>query len=385
MSGRDAVSTGSIRGQETSSTLRPQTGWRQARSPRPSATVPASWLTTTKGLSRYVPAPDEPLEPPRTLFSALRVGNAPQTVSALGESDIRLRDLPANHNQIQVDFVGLSYAPGEVLHYRYRLEGSGGDWSVPTEQRTVTYANLAPGHYHFAVHAISSEGLVSSLPATMTFTVLRPVWQRWYFVALAASALCLTLFVAYRYRVRRLLEVANMRTRIATDLHDDIGANLTRIAVLSEVVRQQSAGEDVQREGQLSSIARISRESIAAMGDIVWAINPQRDTLLDLVRRMREHAEEVCLPRNIDLTFRSPGAESPSKLGIDIRRDVYLIFKEAVNNALRRRRRQRPHEHEAASGSARRQARDRVARGRGHDHRGAAASHGAGPPTETCR
>jgi ligand-binding sensor domain-containing protein/signal transduction histidine kinase len=295
----------------------------------------ALWLTTTKGLSRYVPGPDEPLESPRTLISALRVGSVPQTVSALGESGIRLRDLPAHHNQIQVDFLGLSYAPGEVLRYQYRLEGSDRDWSAPTEQRSVTYADLAPGRYRFAVRAVSSEGLVSPLPATMTFTVLRPVWQRWWFVALAGSALCLTLFVAYRYRVRRLLEVANMRTRIATDLHDDIGANLTRIAVLSEVVRQQSAGRDALREGQLSSIARISRESIASMGDIVWAINPRRDTLLDLVRRMREHAEEVCLPRNIDLLFRSPGAESPSKLGIDIRRDVYLVFKEAVNNALR--------------------------------------------------
>jgi ligand-binding sensor domain-containing protein/two-component sensor histidine kinase len=295
----------------------------------------ALWLTTSKGISRYVPAPEKSAKPPRILISALRVGNLPQTVSALGESELRLTDLPANRNQLQIDFVGLSYAPGEVLRYQYRLEGSDAGWGAPTEQRTITYANLAPGRYRFTVRAINSDGLASPFPAAMTFAVLRPVWQRWWFVALAASALSLALFAAYRYRVRRLLEVANMRARIATDLHDDIGANLTKIAVLSEVVRQESAGEDALREGRLSSIARISRESVASMGDIVWAINPQRDTLLDLVRRMREHAEEVCLPRNIDLIFRSPGAESPSKLGIDIRRDVYLIFKEAVNNALR--------------------------------------------------
>jgi ligand-binding sensor domain-containing protein/signal transduction histidine kinase len=293
------------------------------------------WLTTTKGISRYVPAPETPAKAPRILISGLRVGNQSQTVSALGERDLRLADLPANHNQLQIDFVALSYAPGEVLRYQYRLEGSGAGWGTPTEQRTVTYANLAPGHYRFAVRALNSDGLASPSPATMTFTVLRPVWQRWWFVALAASALSLTLFAADRYRMRRLLEVASMRTRIATDLHDDIGANLTKIAVLSEVVRQQSDGDDALREGRLSSIARISRESVAAMGDIVWAINPQRDTLLDLVRRMREHAEEVCLPRNVELVFRSSGAESPGKLGIDIRRDIYLVFKEAVNNALR--------------------------------------------------
>ena len=295
----------------------------------------ALWLGTTKGLSRYLPAPDESVKPPRVLISALRVGNVPQTVSALGETDLRLADLPASHNQVQIDFVGLSYTPGDVLRYQYRLEGSGAGWSAPTEQRTVTYANSAPGRYRFTVRAVNSAGLASPFPAAMAFAVLRPVWQRWWFVALAANALSLALFGAYRYRVRRLLEVANMRARIATDLHDDIGANLTRIAVLSEVVRQRSGGADDERENQLSSIARISRESVAAMGDIVWAINPQRDTLLDMVRRMREHAEEVCLPRNIDLIFRSPGADAPSKLGIDIRRDVYLIFKEAVNNALR--------------------------------------------------
>ena len=106
-------------------------------------------------------------------------------------------------------------------------------------------------------------------------------------------------------------------------------------AILSEIVRQRSEVNAADREGQLSSIARISRESVAAMGDIVWAINPRRDTLLDVIRRMREHAEEVCLPQNIDLAFRSPAGEPSSKLGVDVRRDAYLIFKEAVNNALR--------------------------------------------------
>jgi signal transduction histidine kinase len=104
-----------------------------------------------------------------------------------------------------------------------------------------------------------------------------------------------------------------MRTRIATDLHDDIGANLTKIAILSEVVRQQSGDGDVERDGPLSSIARISRESVAAMGDIVWAINPQRDNLLDLVRRMRRQHESHWRSRLILTTLAPPrlAAEYP--------------------------------------------------------------------------
>jgi signal transduction histidine kinase len=159
--------------------------------------------------------------------------------------------------------------------------------------------------------------------------------MRWWFVTLAALALVFAAYALYRYRVTRLLEVANMRTRIATDLHDDIGANLTKIAILSEVARQQLHEVDGLPDGPLSKIARISRESVASMSDIVWAINPERDSLLDLVRRMRLHAEEIFMSREIGLDFHAPGVEQNLKLGVDVRRNLFLIFKEAVNNAAR--------------------------------------------------
>ena len=129
------------------------------------------------------------------------------------------------------------------------------------------------------------------------------------------------------------MELANVRTRIATDLHDDIGANLTKISILSEVARQQS-NDNGEKDGPLVSIARISRESVASMSDIVWAINPHRDNLSDVIRRMRLHAEETCLPNEIQLDFQAP-EDGKLKLGIEIRRCLYLIFKEGINNAAR--------------------------------------------------
>jgi signal transduction histidine kinase len=140
----------------------------------------------------------------------------------------------------------------------------------------------------------------------------------------------------YRYRVTRLLEMANMRTRIATDLHDDIGANLTRIALLSEVAKQtHDADRDSDADGPLASITRIARESVSSMSDIVWAINPKRESLLDLIRRMRQHADEIFTQRDIELRFNAPSAADSLRLGVDVRRDLLLIFKEAVNNAAR--------------------------------------------------
>jgi signal transduction histidine kinase len=200
----------------------------------------------------------------------------------------------------------------------------------------VNFANLAPGSYRFLVRAVNSDGIASPVPASITFKILLPVWQRWWFISLAALAFAGIAYAAYRYRISRLLEVANVRTRIATDLHDDIGANLTKIAILSEVARQELGTNGAARaEGPLSSIARISRESVASMSDIVWAINPQRDTLRDLVRRIRQHAEEVCLSQNIEVTFNAPDREPHLRLGVDVRRDLYLIFKEAITNSVR--------------------------------------------------
>lgn len=292
------------------------------------------WFGTVKGLSRFVPLPDQPSAPPPVFISDLRIAGSRLLLSALGESDIRVRDLAAGENQIQIDFLGLSFAPGEVLRYQYRLEGANAEWTVPTEQRTITFANLAPGHYRFLVRAITSDESTSARPAIVSFRVLPHFWQRWWFIGLVALTLGFILFALYRYRIGRLLEVERIRTRIATDLHDDIGAGLSRIAVLSEVARHEASNVPPVGE-RLSVIARASRELVDSMSDIVWVINPQRDQLSDLSQRMRRFASDVFTALEIRLNFHAPGAEHHLKLGADVRRQVFLIFKEAVNNIAR--------------------------------------------------
>jgi signal transduction histidine kinase len=289
----------------------------------------ALWFGMTNGLARLVPATISRRAPPSILITGLRVGGIPRSLSALGEREMSLADLSAHENQLQIDFVAPGFGPGEVLRYQYRLDGADSNWSTLGDQRTVTYASLASGRYTFAARAVNSDGIVSPQTASIAFTILRPVWQRWWFVTLAMIVLGLTVHALYRRRVARLLEIANMRTHIATDLHDDIGANLTRIALLSEMAKQ------TRGEASLTSIARIARESVSSMNDIVWAINPRRETLLELTRRMRQHAEEVFTLRDIAVRFNAPDSADSPKLGMDVRRDLLLIFKEAVNNAAR--------------------------------------------------
>ncbi len=290
------------------------------------------WFGMSNGLARLVPSLDRTPSPPPVFISGLRIAGTPQRVSALGEAQMSLGDLTPAQKQLEIDFVGLGFGSGEVLRYRYKLDGADADWTSPTDRRTVTYASLAPGQYTFLVRAVSSDGLASLHPATVRFRILSPVWQRWWFMTAVGLAIALAVGAAFRYRVARMLELANMRTHIATDLHDDIGANLTRIVLLSEVARQTPEQES------LLSIARIARESVDAMSDIVWAINPKRESLLDLTRRMRQHADELFTSRGIALRFDAPAASGTLKLSMETRRDLLLIFKEAVSNAARHSR-----------------------------------------------
>ena len=163
--------------------------------------------------------------------------------------------------------------------------------------------------------------------------VLRPVWQRWWFLLLVALAIGAAIYAVYRYRIAQVIKLERVRTRIATDLHDDIGSSLSQIAILSEVVRQKvgagGAGEP------LNMIAETSREMVDAMSDIVWAINPQKDRLNNLAQRMRRFAEDILDAQEISYQFNSLENLKDVPVGSDVRREVYMIFKECVTNAVK--------------------------------------------------
>ncbi|MBI3651581.1 MAG: hypothetical protein HY231_11245 [Acidobacteria bacterium] len=314
------------------------------------------WFGTLHGLSRFVPEPDQPRPPPVIVVSGLRIAGVKQTLSELGQTEVTIPDLSYRQNQLQIDFVSLSYAPGEALHYQFKFEDSGSDWSVAAEQRTITLANLSSGNYRFLVRAINSDGAISSQPASVSFRVLPPIWLRWWFFSLAALVLISAVVTMARLRnarqrerqqssealrqskEQRLLELEQVRRRIATDLHDDVGSSLTQISLLSEVVRQSVGGNGKAVNRPLTLIAQISQELIDSMSDIVWAINPHKDRLNDLSQRMRHFASDVLTARQIDFRFRTPDEEQDIKVGANVRREVFLMFKESINNLVKHSR-----------------------------------------------
>jgi len=293
----------------------------------------ALWFCTESGLARMEPEAERPRASPPIFISSVQVRGVRQPISALGETELTGLTLGPSQNQIEIDFVGLGLATGETLRYQYRLGGADADWSNPTDQRRVDYASLPAGSYRFQVRAISSDGLMSAKPAIVAFRIFAPMWQRWWMELIYAAGVAGIAYSFYRFRVGQLLAIERLRTRITTDLHDDIGSTLSQIAILSEVAAHRTPEHG--QSAPLAEIANLSRESVDAMSDIVWAIDPGRDRLGDLSHRMRWFANDLFSSAPIVLAFRAPDQVQDVELGAEIRRQIFLIYKECLHNIAR--------------------------------------------------
>jgi ligand-binding sensor domain-containing protein/two-component sensor histidine kinase len=289
------------------------------------------WFGDNEGLSRFQPAPAHS-HPSPVMIHALRIAGVTFPVADLGETAITLPSLRAAQNNVQVEYSGLNLVAGETLRYQYMLEGADKGWSEPTAQHAVYYSSLSPGKYRFLVRAVRTDGTMGQ-PATVSFIVLAPFWRRGWFVALLLTTILAAAYLAHRYRVSQLLALERVRTRIATDLHDDIGSSLSQIAILSEVAHRRVDGQSPDLAAPLDDIASISREVVSSMSDIVWSLDPEQDHFKDLCYRIRRFATDVLTSRDIRLRFEAPAGDLP--LEPHLRRQLLLIVKEAVHNVVR--------------------------------------------------
>jgi signal transduction histidine kinase/ligand-binding sensor domain-containing protein len=318
------------------------------------------WFATNNGLSHLTPLPDEEAAPPQVFIGSIRVSGVEQPIAELGVVDYDKGEVTYTESNLQIDVFGLDFRAGNTLKFQYKVEGSDTDWSEPSEARTLSLVNLSPASYKFLIRAINSEGAVSAVPATISITILPPLWERRWFLTIVVALLAIALFLFYQYRLahlrrvnaalseaksaeerlrisreERLAELEEIRIRIATDLHDDIGASLTQITVLSEVAQTQAGKGNGGPPESLQKISEVSNELMGTMSDIVWSINPTKDHLNDLTQRMRRFAADLLSSKSIAFDFRWPDEKGGLALNSNVRREVFLIFKEAVNNIVK--------------------------------------------------
>jgi len=239
-----------------------------------------------------------------------------------------------NQNNISFDFISITFKQGNATKYQYMLEGIDKAWGNFTDRRYVSYNSLPPGRYAFKVKAKSEEGIVSKQEATLAFIIVPPFYKTWWFILLSALALLSLITFAYQYRIKQLLRLEGLRTRIASDLHDDVGSTLSSISILSEILSTQidNNPESADLIGKIGSNARNMLES---MDDIIWAVNPANDKFQNLGLRIREYAIPLLESKGIKFKIQFSDQLTLLPLPMDIRRNIYLIAKEAVNNLVK--------------------------------------------------
>lgn len=238
--------------------------------------------------------------------------------------------LPYNQNDITIDFKAITFGNENNIEYAYQCDGIDTGWANTGSITHITFANLSAGTYTFNVRAKKPHSRWSS-PAVYSFTILPPYWETWWFRLLLFITVASLIYSIYRFRMKQLIKLQNMRNKIASDLHDDIGSTLNSISLYSEVAKQ---APDKHKEA-LDMIGESSRKIIDSISDIVWTINPENDNLENIIERMRSHSYNNLRAKNIEFTFKADESLNKLKLTMENRRNFYLIFKETLTNLVK--------------------------------------------------
>jgi signal transduction histidine kinase len=317
-------------------------------------------FSTLKGVVVVDPRPlvDETV-PPTVMLEEVLLDGVPDTqfrisAPALGGPTARarsqqaqlgaLRISPGRH-RLEFRYTGVSFDSPERVRFRYRLDSLDSDWLEAGTRRSALYNYLPPGQYAFRVAACNADGAWSETGVLLALTVLPHFWQAWWVRLLAALGMLISvagvvLMVEKKTSQRRLRRLEQEkalereRTRIAQDLHDEMGAKLCRISFLSEHARRSpDLSSDLQR--QIGSISDSSREVLSSLDNIVWAINPQNDMLENVVSYIGHYAREYFQETGLECELDMPAQPPPHPLSSHLRHHLLLAMHEAFTNVLK--------------------------------------------------
>ncbi len=253
--------------------------------------------------------------------------------------------LPPGRGAWALDYTALNFLAPEKCRFKYRLEGVDPDWVEAGSRRTAYYNNISPGRHRFRVIACNSDGVWNESGASLAIELLPHFWETWWFrgvgllviVAVASgNALYLT-----RRRMQRNLELLEQRhalekerARIAKDMHDQIGAGLTQVGLLGELVKRQ-AGNPQRLQALAGKICEVTREQAQTLDEIVWAVDPKNDVLNSLAAYLAVYVEEIFRMTGIRCRLDIPPGLPPCPVSAELRHNLFLTVKEALNNILK--------------------------------------------------
>jgi signal transduction histidine kinase/streptogramin lyase len=253
--------------------------------------------------------------------------------------------LPPQHRKLELEFTALSFIAPESIRFRYRLDGLDDEWSEIGTERSVIYPRLPAGSYRFQVVACNNSGVWNDAGALLHFTVSPFFWQTVWFRVLVIACFTLSIVAVVRYlsfqrlrtQVQRLEQESVLhaeRARIARDIHDDLGASLTQIALLSDLTRQD-LGQPAIAEQHVGKVAAQARQVIKTLDEIVWAVNPRNDTLTHLLDYIGQFAVDFLSAAEIRCRVDFPENPPERVVAGEDRHNLFLVIKEALNNVVK--------------------------------------------------
>lgn len=251
----------------------------------------------------------------------------------------------SSQNNLLFRFIALDLNSGKDIEYSFRLSGADKDWIYNSNITTASYANLPSGSYTFTVKAkLKGDNEWELMQQPLNFTIATPWNKTWWFrLLIIAAAAFLVWFIIRAYYLRKIEKekailgkkqaIEKERTRIATDMHDDFGASLSRIKFLSEKLQLRKP-DSASEKTDLGKISIYSDEMSEKLNEIVWALNQRYDSLGDLVSFCRSYASEYLLDKDIKLNFNA-GEMNENKIQGEVRRNIFLVIKESLQNIVK--------------------------------------------------
>ncbi|MBS1538389.1 MAG: hypothetical protein JST20_11655 [Bacteroidetes bacterium] len=275
---------------------------------------------------------------PTIVITNLKIFNT--TVSHKSDSTILSSNISYAHsitlNRLQsmftISFAALNYVSQHKKVYKYILEGYDTKWIESGSKNEATYTNLSPGTYNFRVIGAVTGGKWNMTGASIQIIILPEWWQTWWFQSLVVLIACLGFYGVIRYRFYQKMKVYTLRNRIASDLHDEIGSTLSSVSLASSVLQKKIKNVTPEVQYLLNQINQNTTSMMEAMSDIVWAINTQNDSFENVVNRMRAFTTDILEPKNCNVHFEVESKIYSIALNMGQRKNLYLIFKEAINN-----------------------------------------------------
>lgn len=269
--------------------------------------------------------------PPHTVFTGMQLFNKPFQYKNQGLKDGDIIRLKHHQNMIAVEFSGMSFSRSDDNQFAYMLEGLETEWNY-SKNNIAAYTNLAPGKYRLLVKTSNSSGWWTPQPSILTFIIHPPFWKTGWFISLVILIVLLALYFLYRNRIQQILLIQKIRNSISRNLHDEIGSTLTSISILSSVSQKAMDKDPDKVKEMLQQITEQSKTIQQNMSDIVWAIRSDNDKVENILVRMREYASQTLEPLSIRTVINVDEMLLNKSLPLEARKEVLLIFKEAVNN-----------------------------------------------------